>query len=151
MPRRGGGTPRGFGSLIQLLGDFPNRSVLSDRTSGGGPRQGRPRNAHGGCRRRRRHRKSGALLTPWVAQDPIARRPSSASTSVIGPLPGAPHQVKRPVAHVDPERCVGCGACREVCPTGSIKVEYDHAVVAEGCIGCGICVEECPAGALSLG
>ncbi len=48
--------------------------------------------------------------------------------------------------------CVSCGACVQVCPTGSLMmaerelVKYDFAL--DRCIFCGDCVEVCPHGAL---
>jgi ferredoxin len=53
-------------------------------------------------------------------------------------------------ASVDPDMCVGCGTCQEVCPAGAIYVEEIARVDPKRCIGCGCCVEECPRGALAL-
>ena len=59
------------------------------------------------------------------------------------------------VAWADPEICIGCGVCENVCPQGAVHVVdggLAHAVVeAESCRGCGICVAECPSGAMTLG
>ncbi|NPB00943.1 MAG: 4Fe-4S dicluster domain-containing protein [Crenarchaeota archaeon] len=56
----------------------------------------------------------------------------------------------------DPERCIGCGACSNVCPTDSINVDrkenkivWIHNVAR--CIRCCYCVDNCPTGALSVG
>jgi pyruvate formate lyase activating enzyme len=48
-------------------------------------------------------------------------------------------------------RCLGCGNCKKVCPTGAVvsavdKVEHSGA----SCILCGDCVTACPTGALQL-
>jgi ferredoxin len=53
-------------------------------------------------------------------------------------------------ASVDPEICVGCGACQEVCPTGAIFVEEIAIIDPKRCIGCGRCIEQCPRGALTM-
>lgn len=52
---------------------------------------------------------------------------------------------------VDPDACVGCGACVERCQFGALSVA-DGACVVEGarCVGCGLCVAECAVGALEL-
>ncbi len=53
---------------------------------------------------------------------------------------------------VDLEKCVGCGACTGVCPTGSLELNEDGKTVCneETCIDCGACVATCPCEALSL-
>ncbi len=50
------------------------------------------------------------------------------------------------------EKCVDCGACISVCPTGVFsKDEEDRVVVNEvKCIRCGFCVNVCPLKALRL-
>ena len=53
-------------------------------------------------------------------------------------------------ASVDLERCVGCGTCQDVCPTGAISVEEIARVDPKLCTGCGRCEEQCPRGALAL-
>jgi len=41
------------------------------------------------------------------------------------------------------ERCVGCGACVEVCPYGVIKMVEGLAIIGQGCTLCGACVDPC--------
>ena len=53
-------------------------------------------------------------------------------------------------ASVDPDTCVGCGTCQEVCSAGAISVKEIARVDPKRCIGCGCCVEQCPMGALAL-
>jgi pyruvate formate lyase activating enzyme len=45
----------------------------------------------------------------------------------------------------EPERCLGCGACSQVCPHG--LAASDDPAVRDVCTVCGACVEACPAGA----
>ena len=54
-------------------------------------------------------------------------------------------------AIVNPEMCIGCGICQEICPTGSITVDGVAMIDQSHCIGCGHCVSECRKGAISLG
>jgi heterodisulfide reductase subunit A-like polyferredoxin len=64
------------------------------------------------------------------------------------------------VAHVDPEKCVGCLTCVRICPyeVPKISIEYTGVGSIQGaafiepavCHGCGSCVSECPAQAIQL-
>ena len=54
---------------------------------------------------------------------------------------------------VDPELCLGCGACTEVCPEGDILKLIDHKAVLitpTSCVGHGECEQACPNHAISL-
>lgn len=50
---------------------------------------------------------------------------------------------------VDAERCTGCGACIDQCPTGAIALADGKARVDEDlCEGCEACVDACPQDAI---
>ena len=52
---------------------------------------------------------------------------------------------------VDLERCVRCGKCEKVCPTGAIMVDEDiFRVDSSRCNECRQCVDRCRQSALSL-
>ncbi len=52
---------------------------------------------------------------------------------------------------VDKEKCSGCKACVDACPSSAITVPDATAEVAEAdCIDCGACVDSCPNGALKM-
>jgi len=52
---------------------------------------------------------------------------------------------------VDQERCKGCGACVDACPTRAIYLVEDRAVIDGAlCRACEACLAACPQGALSL-
>ncbi len=53
-------------------------------------------------------------------------------------------------AKVDLAKCTGCGECVECCPTESIKIENEKAVIDDECIECGACVDECSSEAISM-
>ncbi len=55
------------------------------------------------------------------------------------------------VRETDPQRCVGCGACAEICPVDAVTVQDGLAVVDDRwCIGCGVCALRCDVGALRV-
>ena len=75
--------------------------------------------------------------------------------------------VKNGVAVVNREKCIGCCACVEICPKGSItlvpktsqvtvkclnthKGPLVKKVCNAGCIGCMLCVKNCPSGAIFM-
>ena len=55
----------------------------------------------------------------------------------------------RPI--VDAARCAACGACRQNCPPGAIRLENHRAVIDDDkCIRCYCCQEICPHAAIEL-
>ena len=48
------------------------------------------------------------------------------------------------------ERCVGCGACADVCAEGAVSMGSGRRIIWEKCTACGVCARECPAEALRL-
>jgi len=55
------------------------------------------------------------------------------------------------MAHkIDPEKCVGCGACKETCPAGAISEDGGKCVIdAATCVDCGACAGGCPVEAIA--
>jgi len=54
---------------------------------------------------------------------------------------------------IDPEKCVGCTACKKVCPVNCINGsrKQPHEIFEEICIRCGACETACKFGAISRG
>ncbi len=54
------------------------------------------------------------------------------------------------IAAVEPKSCIACGACRDACAFGAIRVLGDTAIVFdELCHGCGLCADICPTRAIT--
>lgn len=55
-------------------------------------------------------------------------------------------------ARIPREKCVACGSCLEVCPSGAISIFHGcYAQVDTSlCVGCGLCSRECPAGIIQV-
>ena len=49
-------------------------------------------------------------------------------------------------AYIDPQRCIGCYKCVDVCPTSAIvgRSKSLHGVLEDLCTGCGLCLPTCP-------
>lgn len=50
-------------------------------------------------------------------------------------------------AVIDPETCIQCGSCEEICAFGAIK---NNSVGEFECEGCGVCAEICPVHAIAM-
>lgn len=50
---------------------------------------------------------------------------------------------------IDPDKCIGCGACNAACPWHMPKLDPETNV-SNKCIACGRCAEQCPNGAIKL-
>lgn len=47
--------------------------------------------------------------------------------------------------------CTGCDSCRWVCPVKAITFDHAGAHIdVQRCIGCGLCVEECASEAIHI-
>jgi ferredoxin len=56
------------------------------------------------------------------------------------------------VSRIDSDKCLGCGACIDICPFKALLAMEDTVKVNESvCMGCGLCITQCPAEAIALG
>ena len=116
---------------------------------------------------------SQCILTPLMAEVRDEENVRVLAPAEVIDVEGGPGsyriRVRERSRFVDPERCVRCGRCTEVCPVevpdprqeglGSRKAAYlpflqavpaTYLIDGEACTKCGACVEACPGGAVDL-
>ncbi|MFZ4441245.1 MAG: DUF362 domain-containing protein [Syntrophales bacterium] len=53
------------------------------------------------------------------------------------------------MAHKITDKCIACGSCEDVCPSGAISEGKDmYKIDADKCTDCGECVDNCPEDAI---
>lgn len=84
------------------------------------------------------------ILTPIYPQDAFEEHPT------IDPECGI--ERPRPVAFIDPQRCIGCTLCIQACPVDAIvgASKQMHVVLTEWCTGCNLCIPPCPVDCISM-
>ena len=54
----------------------------------------------------------------------------------------------------DEDRCIQCGACTSVCPTGALSIPDQESMEVvfdiEKCVACSLCVDACPSKAMHV-
>ena len=73
---------------------------------------------------------------------------------LVGSLLGLPSMERKILGSfkptVDPDRCIGCGLCAQVCPMGNIVVD-GKAAIGDRCTVCIGCLHACPQQAITTG
>lgn len=89
---------------------------------------------------------------------PDFRLPKNVKKSMVvvprlpGPVSGLAKSLFTQTPHAAPDRCVGCGLCRDACPVKAIRLtKRKKASIAPGkCIRCYCCHELCPHKAIDV-
>ena len=60
--------------------------------------------------------------------------------------------MRRKVAFIKEDDCVGCNKCLAKCPVDAIigSVNKIHNILVESCIGCNLCVDICPTDCIKI-
>ena len=84
------------------------------------------------------------ILTPIYPQDAFELH------AKIDPACGL--ERPRPVAFIDPQKCIGCTLCIQACPVDAIvgASKQMHIVLPEWCTGCDLCIPPCPVDCISM-
>ena len=63
-----------------------------------------------------------------------------------------PWDVKKQVAIIDENTCIGCTLCIQSCPVDAIvgAAKQLHTVVAAECTGCELCLAPCPVDCIAM-
>ncbi|MEA3350328.1 MAG: FAD-dependent oxidoreductase, partial [Chloroflexota bacterium] len=102
---------------------------------------------------------AGMAHYPKFLDETIAQAQAAASRAAIT-LSKDTMMTSAQVAHVDPDKCVGCLTCVRICPYNVPKISVDFSGIGKiggaayiepaVCHGCGSCASECPAKAIEL-
>jgi len=93
----------------------------------------------------------GTAHGPKNVAESITQAYAAASRAAIPMAKGRMH-TEAVTAVLNPDLCVGCGACFSACPFDAIEWRsfgLPHVIEA-ACKGCGVCAVECPMGAMQL-
>ncbi|HOV52203.1 MAG TPA: hydrogenase iron-sulfur subunit, partial [Methanothrix sp.] len=75
---------------------------------------------------------------------------SAAAAKAIKLLHGGELELEPTSAYVDPDLCVRCKLCVDVCPQKAISVKSPAYVDEAACKGCGSCAAACPTDAIKM-
>jgi heterodisulfide reductase subunit A len=97
---------------------------------------------------------AGSCQAPKDIPDTVAQA-SGAAVQAVGLLNRGQVEIEPMTAEVLAMRCVACGLCVEVCPSGAAEIvevqNHRQATINPAlCKGCGLCVAGCRGGAISL-
>ncbi len=95
---------------------------------------------------------AGACQSPKDIPDAVSHAKGAAAEALALSARGSV-VVSPMISHIDPDICVGCQVCIDLCPYSAIEFDERHgiSVVNEAiCKGCGSCAGYCPSGAAGI-
>jgi len=97
---------------------------------------------------------AGCCQGPKDIPDTVAQG-SAAASKVLSLISKGRITLESAIAHVDENRCLGCGQCEEACDFHAPSVISKDGVMVSSvnevlCKGCGACAVACPTGAMSV-
>jgi heterodisulfide reductase subunit A len=97
----------------------------------------------------------GLAHAPKSIDETIAQAQAAAGRA-CQPLAGGRITPEPIVSNVDPEKCIGCGACEAFCPYKAIQLYKEDKLrkartISASCKGCGVCAARCPTMAIDMG
>jgi coenzyme F420-reducing hydrogenase delta subunit/ferredoxin len=101
---------------------------------------------------------AGSALTPCDLREALrqGRNIAEEAAELVGKAKSGDLYAPAMICSVDPEKCIGCGLCREICECGGIEAvegmggNIPRRVDPMQCTGGGTCAAACPYEALSL-
>jgi len=97
----------------------------------------------------------GLAHYPKSIDDSVSQAMAAASRAVAV-LSRESIKISPLVSNADPEKCIGCGLCEEVCAFGAIVLDDVEGLgqraknIAASCKGCGLCASSCPRQAIDM-
>ena len=95
---------------------------------------------------------AGCCQGPKDIPDTVAQA-SGAAAEALSLIMRGKVEIEAATSHIDPEVCVGCQQCKEVCAYGAIDYDAGRGVCVVNealCKGCGLCATTCPNKAITL-
>ncbi len=91
-------------------------------------------------------------LCPPGGEDTVRRLANLLGRDVVALAEPAQVDMKKSVAFIVEDLCIGCTHCRAVCPVDAIvgAHQFMHTILARECTGCELCLAPCPVDCIQM-